>query len=244
MNQLDDLYEPNWENTANKLMEYHVEALFVHDQHSRLLTINENLGPTVPAPAFFLGRTIDGKAVCRFRYDVTDKTAKRLQELSLEEPSISEFPAKPKYFAEYMALLHGQQYTMGPCYFVPRKVTSSLQVKSLTRENAANWLPHDFEWLIRELDVSQPCVALVHQNIAVSICRSVRITNFAHEAGIETLKEYRGNGFAPAVVVAWAIAVRKLGCLPLYSTLAENHSSKSVASKLGLAYYGSNFTIA
>lgn len=69
MNQLDDLYEPNWENTANKLMEYHVEALFVHDQHSRLLTINENLGPTVPAPAFFLGRTIDGKAVCRFRYD-------------------------------------------------------------------------------------------------------------------------------------------------------------------------------
>lgn len=113
MNQLDDLYEPNWENTANKLMEYHVEALFVHDQHSRLLTINENLGPTVPAPAFFLGRTIDGKAVCRFRYDVADKTAMRLQELSLEEPSISEFPAKPKYFAEYMALLHGQQYTMG-----------------------------------------------------------------------------------------------------------------------------------
>lgn len=244
MNQFDDLCEPNWENTAKELMEYHVEALFVHDQHSRLLTINENLDPIDPAPKFLLGRTIDGNAICRFRHDVADKTARRLQELSLEEPSISEFPTKPKYFAEYMALLHGQQYTMGTCYFVPRKVTSSQQVKSLTRENAADWLPHEFEWLVRELDVSQPCVALIHQNIAVSICRSVRITNIAHEAGIETLKEFRGNGFSPAVVAAWAIAVRKLGCLPLYSTLAENQASQSVARKLGLAYYGSNFTIA
>ena len=34
----------------------------------------------------------------------------------------------------------------------------------------------------------------------MSVCRSVRITPAAHEAGVETLPEFRGKGYAQDVV--------------------------------------------
>ena len=94
-----------------------------------------------------------------------------------------------------------------------------------------------------EIDYAQPCVVFVRDNQAVSICRSVRITSLAHEAGLETLVPYRGRGYAAAVVAGWATAVRQAGRLPLYSTSTDNMASQSVARKLGLSFYGVNFMI-
>ncbi|HEX9962676.1 MAG TPA: GNAT family N-acetyltransferase, partial [Pyrinomonadaceae bacterium] len=90
----------------------------------------------------------------------------------------------------------------------------------------------------------QPFVALVKENRAVSVCRSVRITTEAHEAGVETLPEFRGKGYAEDVAAEWALRVRAAGAIPLYSTSWENYASRAVARKLRLKCYGADFHIA
>jgi len=65
----------------------------------------------------------------------------------------------------------------------------------------------------------------------------------AHEAGVETLPEFRGNGFAKEVTAGWARAVDALGAIPMYSTSWQNTASQAVAKKLGLICYGAEFHI-
>jgi len=60
----------------------------------------------------------------------------------------------------------------------------------------------------------------------VSVCCSVRITPTAHEAGVETHREFRGHGYAAHVVSAWASTVRDIGPIPLYSTSWQNTASQ------------------
>jgi GNAT superfamily N-acetyltransferase len=168
---------------------------------------------------------------------------KQLEGLCANEPSLRDFQQKPQHFEAYMNLLQGEQFTMGPCFLVPAEAASSSQVVSITRENGMEFLRGSFEWLIEEIDYAQPCVAFICENRAVSICRSVRITSRAHEAGLETLDEFRGRGYAAAVVAGWAMEVRKMGGIPLYSTFWGNLASQSVARKLALSFYGANFTV-
>ncbi|PZM63161.1 kasugamycin N-acetyltransferase AAC(2')-IIb [Paenibacillus dendritiformis] len=225
-----------------ELMELHAEAMFTHDRNMRLLTINEPWPGEPPAPRFFLGRTIDGSALCRCRYDVPEKLVAQLKELCADEPLIRDVRTKPRHMEAYMSLLHSERFTMGPCYLVP-DASPAMEVVRITRENSTELLHGGYEWLTTEIDYAQPCIALVRDNRAVSICRSVRIASGAHEAGLETLDTYRGRGYAGAVVAGWARAVRKMDAFPLYSTLEENLSSQRVAQKLALSFYGINFTI-
>jgi predicted GNAT family acetyltransferase len=104
-------------------------------------------------------------------------------------------------------------------------------------------LQNGFEKLVEELPAWQPFVALVEKNRVVSVCRSVRITPEAHEAGVETLPDFRGNGYAKDVVTEWARIVRAAGAIPLYSTAWENNASQAVARKLRLKCYGTDFNI-
>ncbi|USG66113.1 GNAT family N-acetyltransferase [Brevibacillus ruminantium] len=186
--------------TAHDLMEFHVEALYTHDHNMRLRTINEPWPGEAPAPRFFLGRTIEGTSVIRFRYDVPEMLIDQLESLCADEPIIKDLHTKPKHFDAYMNLLQGERFTMGPCYLVPGELAPTIQVVSITRENMTEFLRGGFEWLTSEIDYAQPCIALVRESRTVSICRSVRITSRAHEAGLETLEEFRGRGYASAVV--------------------------------------------
>ncbi len=229
--------------TTPELMEFHVEALFTHDQNMRLRTINEPWPGEGHAPRFFLGRSIAGMTLCRFRYDVPEMLVEQLEGLCADEPIIRDFQTKPKHFEEYMNLLQSERFTMGPCYLVSDETVPKMQVVSITRENMTEFLHGGFEWLISEIDYAQPCIALVRESQAVSICRSVRITSRAHEAGLETLDAFRGRGYATAVVAGWAMAVRKMEGIPLYSTSWENLASQSVARKSALSFYGVNFTV-
>ena len=77
----------------------------------------------------------------------------------------------------------------------------------------------------------------------MSICRSVRASARAHEAGVETLAGYRRCGYATSVVTAWAIAVRALNLIPLYSTSWNNVASQGVARRLGLVQYGVDYHV-
>lgn len=231
------------EATAHELMEFHVKALFTHDRNARLRTINEPWPGEAPAPRFFLGRTIEGTSLCRFRYDVPAMLVEQLETLCADEPAVKDFQTKPKHAEEYMNLLQGERITTGPCFLVPDEIVPSTQLVRITRENATDTLRGGFEWLSSEIDYAQPCTAVVHEGRAVSVCRSVRLTSEAHEAGLETLKAFRGRGYAAAAVAGWATEVRKLGAVPLYSTSWDNAASRSVAAKSALSFYGSNFTV-
>jgi predicted GNAT family acetyltransferase len=70
------------------------------------------------------------------------------------------------------------------------------------------------------------------------MCFSSRTSAYAAEAGVETAPEFRGRGYASAVVTRWAEVVRQSGRRPLYSTSWDNLASQGVAKKLGLILYG------
>jgi len=132
---------------------------------------------------------------------------------------------------------------MGPAYHFTEYPEPSRPLQAIAETNAEMLLA-GFEELIAELPAWQPFLAIVEEGRAVSVCRSVRITSEAHEAGVETLPDFRGKGYAKDVVAGWARAVRSLGAIPLYGTTWENAASQEVAKKLGLATYGFDFHVA
>lgn len=81
-------------------------------------------------------------------------------------------------------------------------------------------------------------MAIVEGDKAVSICQSVRKSEEAEEAGVDTLLSHRGKGYAVQVVAGWARIIREQGRIPLYSTSWDNKASQRVAEKLGLELYG------
>jgi hypothetical protein len=228
---------------AHQLMELHVRALFTHDQNMRLHAINEPWPGETLAPRLFLGRTNEGAALCRFRHDVPGELVEQLAGLCADEPAVRDVQAKPKHFDEYMNLLQGERFSMGPCFLVPEEAAPTGRVVRITGENISEFRLDGFEWLAEEIDYVQPCVAFVDEGRVVSICRSVRVTPEAHEVGLETLESFRGRGYAAEVVAGWAVAVRARGVLPLYSTSWDNLASQSVARKTALTFYGVNFSI-
>lgn len=228
-----------------ELMNMHAGAMFTHDDHKRLRMINEPWPGEESAPRFFLGRTINGAAIWRFRYDVSGVLVEKLEQLCADEPVITDIHTRPKHYEAYMDLLQSDQYTMGPCYYVPDIPISkpAIQAISITKDNLADWDYIGFEWLRSEIEYAQPCVGIAVDNKLVSTCRSVRICPQAHEAGLETLEAFRGKGYAAAAVAGWAQAVRKMDAAPLYSTFSDNLSSQRVAVKCKFSMYGVNFTI-
>ncbi|MCC3374581.1 GNAT family N-acetyltransferase [Cohnella sp. REN36] len=231
------------EGDPSVYMELHAESMFTYDPGGRMRAANEPWPGEAPAPRFFLGRPARGAATCRYRYDVPEALARQLARWSADEPAAGDGDAKPKHLNAYLTLLESERWTMGPCYEVPSALSPSLETVSLRPDQGTEWLQDGFDWLVSELDYAQPCVALVRDGMAVSVCRSVRIGERAHEAGLETLEAYRGRGYAAAVVARWASEVRERGAIPLYSTMEDNSASRRVASKLGLLRYGSHLSV-
>lgn len=232
--------------TNPELMNIHVRALFTHDAESRLLFVNEPDNAVTPASRLFLGRTREGN-IWRFRSDLPEKLCEELDVLCADEPPVNaEFNEPPHHLETFVRLLESdapvQSLSSGLAYrFIEYEMPSN-HVTAVTEDNPET-LHGGFEKLIEELPSWQPFVALVEKNQAVSVCRSVRITSEAHEAGVETLPEFRGNGYAKDVVSEWARLVRSNGATPLYSTSWENKASQAVAQKLRLKCYGVTFDI-
>jgi len=226
-----------------ELMRIHVEALFTRDAAGRLVRVNEPNGED--APRFFLGRTTEGSD-CWFGRDVDDDLARRLAEAAKARRSGDDHPLAPEDPAAYEALLERaapiQQTVTGPAYCFPREIAEFADVVSVTDQNAEILRPHLESWL----DSTAPgllTMAVVEDKCAVAICSSVRITDVAREAGVETAPGFRGRGYAPRAVAAWAAAVRRTGSIPLYSTSWSNAASQSVARKLGLRMFGADLHI-
>lgn len=226
-----------------KLIQIHVETLFTHDKSRRLLVVNEPNGR--PAPRFFLGRTPTA-TLCRFRHDLPQSLIQQLTALAQDEPTGQPLAPEPEHAEEYKRLLEDhapiQQIFSGPAYRLPIPQSSQPQAIKITRQNV-HLCQDSFSWLCEDIELEQPCLGVVRDGRVVSICRSVRIGTQAHEAGVETLAAYRGNGYALQVVAAWAAAVDELGRIPLYSTSWQNQASQAIARKLTMQMYGTTFHI-
>ena len=230
--------------TAQELMAIHIQALFTHDANSRLLFVNEPGGGT-PSPRLFLGRTREGN-LWRFRADLPETLVEELEALCVDEPIGKELHTPPRHVESYVRLLETHapvcELSLGPAYHFTQYLEPSRPVLAITETNGGA-LRGGFEELVAELPDWQPFVALVEGSRAVSVCRSVRITPAAHEAGVETLPDFRGQGYAKDVVAGWARFVHSMGALPLYSTSWENTASQAVAKKLQMELYGADFHV-
>ena len=230
--------------TDQELMAIHVQALFTHNAHSRLLLVNEP-GGGASAPRLFFGRTRAGN-LWRFRADLPEILIEALEALCVDEPVGKGFHRPPRHVEAYVRLLetHAPVHTlwMGPAYHFTEYFEPSRPLLAITATHAER-LRGGFEELIAELPDWQPFLAIVEESRAVSVCRSVRITPDAHEAGVETLSDFRGRGYAQDVVAGWARVVQSLGAIPLYSTSWENTASQAVAKKLHLVPYGADFQV-
>ena len=227
-------------------MDVHVRALFTQDARGRLRSVNEPWGGGTHAPRLFFGRTRAGN-LWRLRADLPEALAEELEALCADEPSGAELFGAPRHADAYVRLLGAHApvrgVEAGPAYRFEEYPEPSRALLPVTQANA-EILRGGFEEMVEELATAQPFVAVLEEGRAVSVCRSVRVTPAAHEAGVETLPDFRGRGYAPDVTAGWARMVRSAGAAPLYSTSWENVASQSVARKLRLLQYAADFQVA
>ena len=227
-----------------------IETLFRLDAAGRLLSTNEAVPR--PAPRFFLGRTREGN-VARYRHDLPDGVVAALERVVWAEPVAADLSDEPPVTdAALRAVLAGHAPIgaewRGPAYRFPSRAetaaaTTGRDVVAIDRDTL-DLLPEPFAWLRGELPTVWPCLAAVAEDRAVAVCHAARRTARAAEAGVETLPAFRGRGYGTAAVAAWAVAVRRAGLAPLYSTSWENAASRRLAARLGLVVYAEDFHLA
>ena len=224
------------------LMVIQATTLFRFDERGRILGSNEPNGKF--APRLFLGRTRDGH-VARFGASVPDALVQRLEEIIEREPLVADLSPEPASMDELRAALSQHapvsREAGGPAYQFPESIAVPDNVVQLTDSNL-DLVMDTFKWLYDDLPGWAPGFAVVEDGAAVSVCYSSRIGINAAEAGVDTLPDYRGRGYAVAVTAAWAAAIRATGRIPLYSTAWDNLASQAVAQRLGLIMYGADMS--
>ncbi len=220
-----------------------VDALFTRDALGDLVSINELEPdpPPGPAPRVYLGLTTAG-IVRAWRHDVPPEMRAAIGRLCDEHPAALENLDAFVSRLEQTLARHDNgnvlgEISTGPAYTFPDPLAvpagASLMQPGQEAPLAAHF-PYKLAWL-RE---SWPCYAMISGGQAVSICSSSRRTAHVAEAGVDTVPEFRGRGYAALVTAAWASAIRSAGITPVYSTSADNHASQAVARKLGLRECG------
>jgi hypothetical protein len=149
------------------IMKRHVQALFTHDDRGRLRLVNEPDG--TEAPRFFLGRTAEGN-IWRFRFNLPEGLAERMEALCLSEPAAGDLRQEPAHFTEYLSLLEThspvQKFWMGPAYLFPDSVEQpSREAVAVTSENT-DVLSAGFEEWVLDVPHRRPFLAILHEGRA------------------------------------------------------------------------------
>lgn len=222
---------------AMHLMRLHISCLFMRDEEGALQKINEPWGAVKDAPLLYLGETINGGYCFAFHESISSEQRKEICMLSEEM-------AKEEVFLERcQRLLGAKQQETDLAYLLPKQPELQEAAVLLTRKTLeVQEERKTFAWLTDEIDVVQPCIGIMQKEEIASLCRSVRVTKEAHEAGLETLPAYRGQGLAVIAAAAWANEVYQKNALPLYSTSLENLPSQRVVQKLEGILYGRGYS--
>jgi GNAT superfamily N-acetyltransferase len=188
---------------------------------------------------------VDG-ALWRFRHDVGHDVRRELEAAIHEDASERPALDSPINASRYEAILARsaavQRTEAGPAFCFPDELPPTSNAILVTEENAQLLHPLLQAW-VPDVRLSEPLFALTADGHAAAVCCSVRRTDGAHEAGVETAPAYRRRGYAAQLVTAWARAVRDMGRVPLYSTSWQNEASRAVARKLALIQFGNDLHI-
>lgn len=221
----------------------YLETGFLFDEENRILSTREPGGGT-RGPLFTLVR---GPGACAWavRVDVPDAIAKEIGELARDEPPGVDFAEPPAHAARYIALLqsgNSLSQSGGPTFVFPDEVAEPDGVTFVEDERQLG--VHFSGWVEGEIAAGRsPVAAVVQGGAPVSVCFCARRSDDAAEAGVETAEASRRRGFARSATAAWALAVRRSGRVPLYSTSWSNRASLGLARKLELAPYASWWSV-
>ncbi len=229
-----------------ELARLHLDALYECDADDFITASRDaKLSP----PRFHLVRTPAGNHWL-LRATLDTKQRARLAAILLLQPQIADCadaqvhpPALESIRAILADYAPAETEYRGPAFFFPEQLPPSHRAELLgDRRRAPREGP--FAWLREADDASRP-IALVRSESGdvASVCYSARATSVVAEAGVRTLEQHGGHGFARMAVIAWAAAVRQDGRTPLYSTQWENIASRALASRLGLICYGEDLHI-
>jgi hypothetical protein len=227
------------------LMRIDADTSFTYDARGRMLRTNEpRQDARRPAPRLFVGRTVAGHVV-RFSAAVPDTLARELEAILAGEGPVRDLGEPLYQLREVQQALtrHApvESVSAGPSYRFRQFIPPAREVVLVTVANR-DLARATYPWLYDEVTDWQPCFAVVRDGAAVSVCFSSRIGVAAAAAGVDTLPDFRGRGFASAVTAAWATAVRATGRIPLYGTDWSNAASRGVARRLGLITFGARLT--
>jgi len=225
------------------LAELGIGAQFTHDRDGRMVAENEPDGDGDPAPRVFVTWTGSGYA-WRVRHDVPEVVVQRLEALVAAQPVTGDLGSQSVQPDAMLDALRGDREPQigfqGPAYRFPATMPATIEVTRISRANLQllHRVVPNLDALDRDFDGVEPWMAVVQDGAAVATCYSCRLSGRAAQARVDTAPPYRGRGYAPAMVAAWAQAVRETGRVPLYGTTWDNMASQAVARKLGLVQFG------
>jgi GNAT superfamily N-acetyltransferase len=226
------------------LLTKRVETLYRSDARGRIVCSNE--WDTRPAPRFHVVLTAFGP-IARFRGDIPDALAHRLESICRREPPRKPGPGLPSHRGDLIEALEAhasvEQVWCGPAYRMPEDTGLEVASTVPVNQDNAQLLEHGFAGWLADVSHRQPFMAVVEDGRAAAVCASVRISPAVHCAGVETHADYRRRGYALRAVAGWARAVRALGATPFYSTAWGNIASQRVASRLGFEMVGVDFHV-
>ena len=210
---------------------------YLLDERGQIISTREQQPTRNTLFSLIRGRSSRAWAV---RSEVREETKVELCRRIAEEPRQHNLWDPPLHANAYQSLLGGH-IDSGPAFTFPDKLAmapDAVQIDDL------KLIEHNFRgWIADEIPDRSPIFAIIEDGYPVSICFCARKSEIAAEAGLETAAPFRGRGFGPKVVAAWAAAIRAARRIPLYSTSWTNEASRAVARKLGLEQYASNWNL-
>jgi hypothetical protein len=231
-------------------------TLFVLNESERILRSNAPDQP--PGPRMRLAVSRDGGLV-RVRYDVSEATARRIEQLAVEEPPLLGPDNHARHLEEYERLLAAEapitHFDAGPILTFPATISYSHAaplIASGTDQADELLVRLDRDGMPRPLadagfvntgEFWAPwCIALNEGAIA-SIAFTVGLRPTSAEVGVYTFTGHRGRGLAAAATKGWAELPALAGKTLFYSTSWTNVSSRRVAQRLDLRMLGGSLSI-
>lgn len=228
----------------------YIKTNFVLDDNGRIVSTREPGAKRGPLLTIVKSLKACAWAV---RADIPPALVTEIERLAQAEQPAVNFEQGPAKSHRFIALLIRRiapgeasvRKTMesdGPAFEFPKALVQSPDIfvvedEQLLNRNFSGWIPGEIE------AGRAPVMAIVEDGYPVSVCFCARRSDTAAEAGVETAEAYRGRGYAPLVTAAWALAVRKSGRIPLYSTSWSNKASLAVARKLKLVTYACSWAL-
>ncbi len=220
-------------------MAVRVETDFTFDANGSMRASNEPFAPARrAAPRAWLGWTAT-RFHLRVHADLPPAIAGRIAAL-VDAQSPSGARVDPALRAAIEEALQPATYDDGGPAFRFGTIAVPREPVVLLDEHNRELVRETYPWLYAEFAEWAPCLAVVREGTAVSVCFTARLGAEAAEAGVDTLATHRGHGHAVAVTAAWGLAIRAGGRIPMYSTSWSNVASQAVARRLGLISFGAD----